>query len=360
MVRPLPLPDFSDLVSLAKGRKTNRTTWEIEGYAKNSWFCSGANSLLNICNQSSKGSDDVHLMLPAYFCGQSLKYLRNAGVIFIFYNLHDDLTPNYEHIKKILQVQKPDIFLHVHYFGQILKQSSTRELCDNFNMTMVEDCAHVLHPSVHNHWVGDYIFFSPHKFFPVNNASVIFSNYKMKINSLCREESLPFLWFLNRLLKRYFLLNKRKTSTWKVQWSSQSKFPGFFTPNSKVIDLIEVKSNNINEISKIRVKNRKTLLSSLVQFKKWEVLSNFGEKDIPYILGMKCESEIVASELYCKFRSCGCPVMMWPDLPYELRQSTKSYSLDIERTTLTIFFFLHEQIDIDYYLKLIHQVLNEK
>jgi len=360
MIHPLLLPDFSDLVSLAKGRKANRTSWRIKGYEKNTWFCSGADSLLNICNQSTKISNNVHLMLPAYFCGQSLRYLRNAGVVFIFYNLNDDLTPNYEHIKQILQVQKPDIFLHVHYFGQILKQSSTRELCDNFNMIMVEDCAHVLHPSVHNYWVGDYIFFSPHKFFPINNASVIFSNSKIKIGSLCREEPFPFRWFLKRLLKRYFLLNKRTTSSWELKWSSQSIFPVFSTPNSKVIDLIEAKAQNITEISKIRVKNKNTLLSSLLQYKKWKALSNFGEKDIPYILGMKCESEIIASKLYYKFRSFGCPVMMWPDLPYELRQSPKSYSLDIERTALTIFFFLHEQIDINYYLKLIHQALNEK
>ena len=72
-------------------------------------------------------------MLPAYFCGQSLRYLRNAGVFFIFYNLNDDLTPNYEHIKQILQVQKPDIFLHLAAFtdNRKLENDPERTINDN-------------------------------------------------------------------------------------------------------------------------------------------------------------------------------------------------------------------------------------
>jgi len=42
------------------------------------------------------------------------------------------------------------------------------------------------------------------------------------------------------------------------------------------------------------------------------------------------------------------------------KKSTGFYGLDIDRTEETIFFFLHEQIDIGNYLKLIQRSLNEK
>ena len=359
MVQPIPLPCFSDLIGLVKHKAVNHTSWKINGYVNNPWFCSGAESLLNICNQNPKGSNGVCLLPPAYFCGQSLRYLRDAGIIFIFYNLHDDLTPDYKQISSILQTQKPDIFLHVHYFGQVLKQSKTRGLCDNFNMTMVEDCAHIIHPSIHNNWLGDYIFFSPHKFFPVKNSSIVFSKNKMNISALYREEKFPILWYLKRIFKRYISFNNRHNN-WSVKWSSQSDFPGFFIPNSKEIDLLEAKSFNVCEMSKIRAQNKDLLLKALGLFQKWSQISLFDEKDTPYILGMRCESETIASELFCRFISCRCPVMMWPDLPCELEKSTGFYGLDIDRTEETIFFFLHEQIDIGNYLKLIQRSLNEK
>lgn len=358
-MHPIPLPKFSDLLRLTNSR-IDCTDWKIEKYVKSSWFCSGAESLLNICNQLSKDAKDVYLMLPAYFCGQSLRYLRGAGVNFIFYNLYDDLTPNYEHIERLLCDKQPDIFLHVHYFGQILKQSKTRELCDNFNMIMVEDCAHIIHPSVHSDWKGDYIFFSPHKFFPVKNSSVVFSKNKMNISTLYHEENFPILWYLKRVFKKYIAFNNRHNNNWSVKWSSQSNLPGFSIPNSKEIDLLKVKSFNVHKISKTRVQNKDLLLDVLGLFKKWSQVSLFDEKNTPYILGMRCESEAIASELYHKFVSCGCPVMMWPDLSCELEKSTELYSLDIDRTKETIFFFLHEQIVIDNYLELIQKSLNEK
>jgi hypothetical protein len=224
---------------------------------------------------------------------------------------------------------------------------------------MVEDCAHVIHPSIHNNWLGDYIFFSPHKFFPVKNSSIVFSKNKMNIGALYHEEKFPILWYLKRIFKRYIPFNNRNNN-WNVKWSSQSDFPGFFIPNSKEIDLLESKSFNVYEMSKIRVQNKDLLLEVLELFKKWSPVSLFDEKDTPYILGMRCESEAVASKLYYRFIYCRCPVMMWPDLPCELEKSTGFYGLDIDRTKETIFFFLHEQIDIGNYLKLIQRSLNEK
>jgi hypothetical protein len=360
-MHPVPLPSFSDLLNLVNNRKTDHTNWKIEKYVKSPWFCSGAESLLNICNQLSKDTKDVYLMLPAYFCGQSLRYLRGASVNFIFYNLCDDLTPNYDHIEQLLCDKQPDIFLHVHYFGCVSSQRDSRELCDKHNMVMVEDCAHVMHPSVHGMWLGDYIFFSPHKYFPVDHAGIVFSKKELTINTLYREESFPFLWYLKRLVKRHILSNvKIKGCDWSVKWSSQSNLSKFLTPNSIEIDLLKIKSINIHDLSNKRMKNKDMLLNTLRLFDKWELMSNFGENNVPYVLGMRCESEAIASNLFLKFRSCKCPVMMWPDLPFELKVLSRNYKSDVDRVKVNIFFFLHEQIEMNKYLKLIKKVLNEK
>ena len=45
-----------------------------------------------------------------------------------------------------------------------MTQENSRDFCDKNNIVLIEDCAHVIHPSVSNIWVGDYLFFSAQTF----------------------------------------------------------------------------------------------------------------------------------------------------------------------------------------------------
>ena len=44
---------------------------------------------------------------------------------------------------------KKSFFMHVHYFGQVTSLIESRRICDEHDMKLIEDCAHLIHPSVH-------------------------------------------------------------------------------------------------------------------------------------------------------------------------------------------------------------------
>ena len=89
MMWPLPLPNMTDLSSLLRQqfRGNKETLREIPGYQSTKWFMGGAEALSYICRHiASKHKKLVKLLLPSYFCGQSLRFLRIDGVDFSFIN----------------------------------------------------------------------------------------------------------------------------------------------------------------------------------------------------------------------------------------------------------------------------------
>ena len=176
ILHPLPVANIIKVIQSFFKTGLYEDNWNLKGYQPPLWYCSSAEILSDICMQHKNIAGKVSIMLPSYFCGQSLRYLRNINVEFIFYELNDNLTPDYKNILNILKENSPDFFLHVHYFGQVLAQNKTRELCSSHNMLMIEDCAHVIHPSAKTEWLGDCLFFSPHKFFPVKECFLLKSH----------------------------------------------------------------------------------------------------------------------------------------------------------------------------------------
>ena len=100
MLYPIPLSGVFVLLKSIFGWRRGENNWIIDSYKNSLWFCGSAEILLNICNQVNKKPENISIMLPAYFCGQSLRYLRNTGINFIFYDLCDNLSPDYEKIEK--------------------------------------------------------------------------------------------------------------------------------------------------------------------------------------------------------------------------------------------------------------------
>ena len=97
MLWPLPLSLITQLTrSLFLSFRSNRSELsKPSGYQTALWLHGGAEALSYICHHiANEQQKPVRLLLPAYFCGQSLRYLRHDGVEFLFYPLNDDLSPN--------------------------------------------------------------------------------------------------------------------------------------------------------------------------------------------------------------------------------------------------------------------------
>ncbi len=357
MIYPILLPKVSLLLKSLLA-KSNKNLWRIDGYREGAWFCSGAEILFNICKQVDTDMKDVCIMLPSYFCGQSLKYLRNAGVEFAFYKLNEDFSPDYISIKSLLKTKNVDFFLHVHYFGCVKNQQQTRDLCNQYNISMIEDCAHIFHPLDRDKWLGDYVFFSPHKFFPVLCSSVLFSKKELIVDKLYIENRFLISWYLKGLLKHIYPKRKTSNYNWNVVWSNQSEIPTNTMPNHFDIEFINISRRRIQSISNTRIDNKNKLLQVFEKLDDWYAVSEYKLHNTPYILGFRCHCSDVMAKVRDKLHLLKCPIMMWPDLPYEIKKKSKNYQRDIERVECTIFFFTHEQIDINKYVKLISKAVH--
>jgi perosamine synthetase len=81
------------------------------------------------------------ILVPDFICDEVLQPLRLLGISFIFYSLNDDLTPNWEHLKKQVKDHTKAIIM-VHYFGQPQNINNFQNFCYKNNLFLIEDNAH--------------------------------------------------------------------------------------------------------------------------------------------------------------------------------------------------------------------------
>jgi len=356
---PTPLASLPFLVHgvMFWRRYIEKKGWYLNDYVAE-WYLSGAEALAALV-YNCEMKRPVTILLPAFFCGQSLRFLRQGNAVILFYPLTNTLQPDYEWIKSLLEKQQVDFFLHVHYFGQINFQDESRLLCDKYGMCLIEDCAHIIHHSICKQWRGDFLLFSPHKFFPVAHGGLLYTKKQYRYHKTESVAFFPWQWYMKQFIKRYLCFFRRKSEKRKISWSSQSETPSFQSPSAVEKVLLESVVDDLEQIVEKRRQNRKTLTNLLLKYDNWMEISNFRSDDVPYLLGMRCSGLDVANERYTAFAKSGVPVMQWPDLPAEIMYSNETYKNDIKRTEEIIYFFLHEQLDIVQYVKCIRDVLNE-
>ena len=135
IIWPVALPS----IKVFFNNKENFDNWKLTGYQEQ-WLVSGAESLALICEiEQIRLNKKVNILIPSYFCGQSLKHLRDSGNDIIFYNVNKDLSPDYKKLDDIVKIKKVDVMLHVHYFGKIMTQENSRDFCDKNNTLQNKD-----------------------------------------------------------------------------------------------------------------------------------------------------------------------------------------------------------------------------
>lgn len=125
----------------------------------------------------------LNILLPAYI---GITDREGSGIFdpvqhhnasFEFYRVSKDLVVDIDHLQQLITAQKFNVFLLVHYFG-ICKNDVRviREICTANDIVLIEDCAHAFHlglPEEKLGVIGDFSFYSVHKFLPVNSGGIV-------------------------------------------------------------------------------------------------------------------------------------------------------------------------------------------
>lgn len=135
---------------------------------------SAREGLLYILRDNYSAQPKKGILLPAYIGLSKIEGsgifdpVRDTKIKYSFYKLNKKLEPNLKDIKEKLRTGKFSLILLVHYFGCCQTELyKFIKLCKNYNVKIIEDCAHTLLSGTKINSqlgkIGDYSIFSIHK-----------------------------------------------------------------------------------------------------------------------------------------------------------------------------------------------------
>jgi len=111
--------------------------------------------------------------VPDYYCEGALYHLRAGGARLVFYPVDAALRPDWQACAALLTAGAPNLFLLVHYFGTVNDLAGARAFCDAAGARLLEDAVHVLRPVGGIGTAGDFVCYSPRKFFALPDGGVL-------------------------------------------------------------------------------------------------------------------------------------------------------------------------------------------
>jgi perosamine synthetase len=115
------------------------------------------------------------VLVPAYVCAAAIEPIEYFGAEIVFYAMRQNCTPDWSDLEAKICDNVRAIFA-VHYFGFPCDILRFRALSDQYNLFLIEDCAHVLDGMPGSHRFGesgDFSVFSPRKHLPVFDGGTL-------------------------------------------------------------------------------------------------------------------------------------------------------------------------------------------
>jgi hypothetical protein len=297
----------------------------------------------------AKNKKEARVLFPGYFCAEPLQILKYLPISIRYYPVTRELYPDWESVRKILEQEKIDIFVIVHYFGFPNQAKIARMICDEFEMFLIEDAAHVFPFVPYVGTYGDAIIFSPRKFLSIPEGGLL------QIKASLREyidipefkliHKTSFRWLLKKLLQYIFI--KLNINWYRFHGRSQQmllnadikkstyikkEYKSFLNSDTNIDrnfppDLFSYKMflALIQEFENVKKQRR------LIYFKLCDIVqSHFGCKPlkseigdvIPYALPVVVDDQNYIIRI---LKKNGIPADIWPDLPPEILANNTIY-----------------------------------
>jgi len=223
---------------------------------------------------------------------------------------------------------------------------------------MIEDCAHVLSPGTISKWVGDFLVFSPHKHFPVSSVGMAFRHHNQPQIEDYLPGRMPCLWMLRSLVKTVF--PKRGGAVYRIVFNGCSQQLPRNKVSKNLIAAVGSFLTNSRAIAHTRKRNYTLIKQVLETLPGWKVSNQMTGLHFPYLLGFVCESSSLAKSRFAALNEGPQVAMMWPDLPEEINRSPEILNFCEDRVERTLFFFIHQGLDIKAVLDHLKKSINVK
>jgi hypothetical protein len=111
--------------------------------------------------------------VPGYYCDTALEPARAAGAAIAYYPMAPTLDPDWAACRAAAGDSPPDLFVLVHYAARVGALDPARAFCDAARCLLVEDATQVLRPAGGIGLTGDFVLYSPRKYFDVPDGAVL-------------------------------------------------------------------------------------------------------------------------------------------------------------------------------------------
>ncbi|MDE5977652.1 MAG: GNAT family N-acetyltransferase [Turicibacter sp.] len=298
------------------------------------------------------------IYVPELYCYDTINQIEPMAKI-VYYKITRDLLPDFKECAKWAKVNPPDVFVFVHFFGNVYNASEAKVFCENSNSILIEDAAHVLLPVKKVGRYGHFTIYSPWKLYGIIDGAILIINKKAKFKKPVEEvkkdleliqndfldvpEKMLHVWKLKKIMQK-IIPNKKKFHTAKesdknttILIKSEKLYKiSLFSKNI----LLHIREENILQLAQRKKENYNFILEYLKRIDGVEPAFDCSN-NIPYALVIKVSDRETKKRIIEKFNIVGKIVNEWPMLSPIIDDN--SLAAQFKRETLLI--SIHDGID---------------
>lgn len=330
----MPLPKWKQI--LLKKNQSNKKTY-YEALNPNILFMAESCMSINLVVEAIhilKGGEKVKILLPDYFCNQTIYSFNESWMEILYYPIKSDIDLDWDYLKKWTKENEFDVFLFTHYFGKYNENiSRAKEICKNKNAILIEDCAHVLYPTGKMGLYGDFVIYSPHKQLPIMDGAVLMCNedennpiimelfnwIKEKYKGISENKG-NAIWYIKKAFQKVIPIHRKLTYYPGIHYSDEfgEKHSLRRISRDSYNTICDLRYIDFKKIAYIRRDNL-DMMNYIVSLKYPDVIPMItSEVDVPYFAVYSLEKVENKGKVVEDMINKGFTVLYWPDLPYHL------------------------------------------
>lgn len=348
MITTAPLPTLRQLFAVLAAGGDPATSWRGKRdslvLSRSAWGLAALTMAV-----SATAGRPARILLPAWFCNQSLEPLRTTGAHLDFVPVESDGTARWP------DAAAADLVIVVHTFGRAAPCASARALCQRSGAVLVEDCAHCLGPAPGIGDQGDAALFSPHKLLGLPEGAVLAGRSDLVARAraaLGRLPSAPVpVHWLARRLAQYVFPDRFRSITprggppdFLLDPPCQPPPPAM-TPSLLAMRLMA--AADLDAEAAERRHNARQLARVMESLGGWRTLVG-SEAAAPYRLALLCDDSNVAVERYRRLRDRALPVESWPDPAPEVTAAPHRFGAAMELRHRVLLLPVHSALPRGY------------
>lgn len=321
----------------------------------------GGQSAIEFIIQNVNFENSDYVLMPSYLCPTILYKFKKKNINILFYEINKDLSINIESIKPLVEHYHVKALFFINYFGfyhtndTLLYLKSLKEA----GIILIEDSVQMLWFKRLNKFLGNYVFNSYRKFFPVD-GSMVLCNKHLKFIEL-NDNYKNLIHEARNAKTKYIYMNIGKEEDFLRKFNEAEEW--YYKRTT--INMVDKESReflaNVNYplVREQRINNYNYLFNKLKEFK--EVTSLFDksliEDNTPLVLPITINRRDIIRKKLRKY-NIFCPVH-W-DITHETWPEYFPNSLELSKSILSIpIDWRYNKNDIDYFLDKFYSILIE-